>query len=44
MLSFTACSSVKNAGSKLKKPKLNTGDCPAQSERTLSDAFCKEAE
>ena len=39
LLSITACSTVKEKASGIKK----IGDtCPPQSERTLKDIFCKE--
>ena len=39
LLSFSACSSISDKAGKLKP---NIGVCPPQSERTLSDIFCKE--
>ncbi|MBD1157473.1 hypothetical protein IDH10_04870 [Pelagibacterales bacterium SAG-MED20] len=39
LLSFTACGAVKD---KVGSFKPNTGECPPQAERTLSDIICKE--
>jgi len=39
MLGFTACSTISD---KVDKLIPNVGECPPQSERTLSDIVCKE--
>jgi hypothetical protein len=39
MFSFTACSTISD---KTKKLKPNIGECPPQSERTISDILCQE--
>tara|TARA_B110000008_G_C16598167_1_gene415276 strand:- start:140 stop:289 length:150 start_codon:yes stop_codon:yes gene_type:complete len=39
ILSFTACSSVKN---KVGGYTPNIGECPPKGERGISDIFCKE--
>ncbi len=39
VLNFTACASISDKAGKLKP---NIGECPPQSERTLSDILCQE--
>tara|TARA_B100000780_G_C20671740_1_gene267365 strand:- start:290 stop:445 length:156 start_codon:yes stop_codon:yes gene_type:complete len=39
-LILTSCGSISDKAGKLKP---NTGECPPQAERTLSDIICKEA-
>ena len=39
MLTFTACTSIRENASKLKP---NVGKCPPKNERTLADIICQE--